>query len=152
MIADSEIRAVLFPPRESTPGYAAMGEDQGAYNATSLETEVLAGLPFDAIEGLVSSGIPRPEVLQVLMMADRTYARRKRELHLSVEESDRLVRAARVLALAVSVFESRPKAVEWLKRPNGVLGGARPLDKLATDIGSRRVEEILYRIDDVVYS
>lgn len=150
MIPEAEIRAVLFPPRE--PQTAFMGEEQPAYNARSLEADVLAGLPFDAIEGLVASGISRSEVLQVLMMADRTYARRKRELHLSVEESDRLVRAARVLALAIDVFESRTKAVEWLKRANGALGGARPLDKLATDLGSRRVEEILYRIDDVVYS
>lgn len=65
---------------------------------------------------------------------------------LTPEQSDRLVRVARVLAAAEETFGSREKAGAWLCRPTVALGGERPLHLLDTDEGARRVETLLGRI------
>ena len=44
------------------------------------------------------------------------------------------------------------KAAAWLKTPNRVLRGGRPLDQMDTDPGVREVEDILGRIAYGVYS
>ena len=80
------------------------------------------------------------------------WARRKKERRLSAEESDRLVRFARVAAVADDVLETPKIAAEWLRTPNGTLGGAAPIDLLGTDLGAEQVETILVHIDYGVYS
>lgn len=88
----------------------------------------------------------------VLAIPLRTLTRRKAERRLRPEESDRLVRLARILAQAVDVLGSTEKASQWLQRPNRALGGETPLSLLDTDLGSRQVEEVLGRIEHGVYS
>ncbi len=117
----------------------------------TLEEETLRGLPFGNVDSILSLGVPRGDLLRILMMPERTYARRKRELMLSPEESDRLVRTARIIALAAEVLESRARAVQWLLRPNGGLG-ARPVELLATDVGTTRVEQALTQVEYGVYA
>lgn len=65
---------------------------------------------------------------------------------------DRLYRSARLLTLAVEVFEDQQAAVEWLKSPQRALSNAIPLDIAVTDIGAREVEALLGRIEHGVYS
>lgn len=65
---------------------------------------------------------------------------------------DRLYRSARLLTLAVDVFEDQQAAVEWLKSPQRALDNAIPLDIAVTDIGAREVEALLGRIEHGVYS
>jgi putative toxin-antitoxin system antitoxin component (TIGR02293 family) len=59
---------------------------------------------------------------------------------------------ARVYATAVEMIGDEEKAIEWLRTPNRALGGEKPLDHLDTDVGARRVEDILGRIAYGVYS
>ena len=65
---------------------------------------------------------------------------------------DRLYRSARLLALAVDVFEDQGAATEWLKSPQRALNNAVPVDIATTDIGAREVEALLGRIEHGVYS
>jgi hypothetical protein len=51
---------------------------------------------------------------------------------LTPEQSDRLVRVARVLAAAEETFGNREKAGTWLRRPTTALAGERPLELLDT--------------------
>jgi putative toxin-antitoxin system antitoxin component (TIGR02293 family) len=44
------------------------------------------------------------------------------------------------------------KAGRWLRKPNRALGGTRPLDLLASDVGARMVERALTRIEHGVVS
>ena len=81
----------------------------------------------------------------------RTLARRRQERNLSPDESDRVYRAARLVAQAEEVLGDLARAARWFKAPNRALGHARPLDLLDTDIGSRQVEEVLGRVDAGVY-
>ncbi|MGV3772845.1 MAG: antitoxin Xre/MbcA/ParS toxin-binding domain-containing protein, partial [Verrucomicrobiales bacterium] len=68
------------------------------------------------------------------------------------EESDRVVRFARLFGLAVQVMESTEAARAWLNSPQYGLGGATPLDYAETEWGAREVEELLGRIEYGVYS
>ena len=71
---------------------------------------------------------------------------------LSAEESDHLVRLARVAAMAEDVLETRGIATKWLRTPNRALGGVAPIDLLGTDLGAGQVETLLVRIDHGVHS
>lgn len=83
----------------------------------------------------------------------RTLTRRlSQRSRLTAAESDRMVRLARVYANAVEMLGDDERAAEWLRTPNRVLGGERPLDQLDTDIGAREVEDLLGRIAYGVYS
>jgi hypothetical protein len=72
----------------------------------------------------------------------RTFIRRKGK-DLARDESDRVLRAARITRLALSVFEHEAKTKEWLTTPNPVLGNARPIDLCRTDQGANDVEQEL---------
>jgi putative toxin-antitoxin system antitoxin component (TIGR02293 family) len=71
---------------------------------------------------------------------------------LTAEESDRMVRLARVLALAKETLGDMEKAGRWLQTSNRALEGDRPFDRLDTDAGVRSVEQVLGRIAYGVYS
>jgi putative toxin-antitoxin system antitoxin component (TIGR02293 family) len=51
-----------------------------------------------------------------------------------------------MVALADNFLGSRRKAIDWLKRPNLVLGGVPPLSLLDTELGARQVENVMGRI------
>lgn len=56
-------------------------------------------------------------------------------------------RVREVQALAESVFESRSVALDWLARPNAVLGDVTPLSCCATAAGAQQVRRILRAIE-----
>jgi putative toxin-antitoxin system antitoxin component (TIGR02293 family) len=64
------------------------------------------------------------------------------------EESDRLLRLARVFELGVTVFEGdTERAVRWFTMPKSRLGGESPLERADTEPGIREVEDMLYTIE-----
>lgn len=112
-----------------------------------------AGLPYAALETIAARfDIPQELLVRVLHLPPRTLARRKKSRRLSADESDRLLRLARVAARAEDVFGSHQRAGEWLRGAVRALGGVRPLDLLDTDLGAQQVERILGRIEHGVYS
>jgi len=62
------------------------------------------------------------------------------------EQSDIVMRLARIQALADEVLGRRDEARAWLREPNGALGGQLPLALLDTEEGGRQVEAVLGRI------
>lgn len=118
-----------------------------------LRGVVRRGLPYSALEAVMANlELGREEISPLLHLPLRTFSRRKREHRLNPDESDRLVRLARVAAQAVEVLGDARRAAGWLKRPNRALGGDTPLDLLDTDLGARQVEAELGRIEHGVYS
>lgn len=88
------------------------------------------------------------EEIHALVVPKRTLARRTSEGEpLTVEETDKAVRLARVDRLAANVFGDAAKAHRWLRKPKKLLRGETPLAYLATEAGARIVEEMLHRID-----
>ena len=82
----------------------------------------------------------------VIPARTRRYRREHRE-PLTIEESGRLVRLARVQALAEDVFGDAAKANQWLRQGLAALGGQAPLQLARTEAGIRVVEQILGRLD-----
>jgi putative toxin-antitoxin system antitoxin component (TIGR02293 family) len=117
-------------------------------SARALLRSVESGLPYASLDALTARyGLTRAELAHTLRLPMRTLARRKRERKLSADESDRLVRVARVAAEAARILGDDRKAGGWLRDGNVALGGERPIDLLRTDLGTRQVEEILGHIE-----
>jgi putative toxin-antitoxin system antitoxin component (TIGR02293 family) len=112
------------------------------------------GLPVDTLTLLARElSIERKTLAKLVGISDRTLNRRIASAsRLSAEESDRIVRFARVVAKTKDTLGTSEKASRWLQSPNRALGGDRPLDLLDTDIGVRSVETILGRIEYGLYS
>ena len=105
-------------------------------------------LPSRAIEALRQSGLTDEEVYSLVIPRRTLTHRRARREALSRDESDRVVRVARVVALCVEVFGERARGWRWLRDAKRQFQGRAPLDLLATEAGARLVEELLYRIDE----
>jgi putative toxin-antitoxin system antitoxin component (TIGR02293 family) len=121
--------------------------------AEDLREAVRAGLPLVALRSLQESlQLSREGLSRMLSMPERTMARRQKQARLTADESDRLIRVARVMANAKRVLGSRDKAAHWLRTANRALDGAAPLSLLDTDIGAEQVSEILGRIEHGIYS
>jgi putative toxin-antitoxin system antitoxin component (TIGR02293 family) len=120
---------------------------------SDLDGLVLQGLPFQSLERLMESfHLGRGDIETLLLIPPRTLARRKTARRMTVGESDRLIRLARVATYAAEILGTEEKAAEWLRRSNRALGNKTPLELLKTDIGARQVEDVLGRIQHGVYS
>lgn len=104
------------------------------------------GLPAAAVQTFIASGAISAAELHELVLPRKTYANRQKLGILTPEQSDRLVRVARVLAAAEENFGTRDIAHRWLRRPSDALDGEAPLKLLDTDEGARMVEALLIRI------
>jgi len=101
-----------------------------------------------AIDALRQSGLTDEEVYSLVIPRRTLSHRRARREALSRDESDRVVRVARVVALCEEVFGERERGWRWLRHAKRQFKGRAPLDLLATEAGARLVEELLYRIDE----
>ena len=118
-----------------------------------LRQRVRAGLPFSVFEKVLENfSLSREDVSKALGLSIRTIARRKREQRLSPDDSNKLVRLARIAAQACQVLGGVEKASRWLKSENRALGNQVPLYLLDTEIGARQIEEVLGRIEHGSYS
>lgn len=124
------------------------------FDWTSLIRAVERGFSYEAIEHLQrNTAITIDTLLNWLQISTRTLARRKQQGGFEPEESDRLLRAARVFGKALELFEGdRDAAAEWMFSPLPALGGETPIEISRTELGSREVENLAGRIEHGVYS
>lgn len=114
---------------------------------------VKRGLPVSTFKALADSlGVSDARLAEVTGISVTTLTRRKREGHLSQNESEHVLRIAGLLSKAVTVFDSLEDAGAWFSAPNLSLGDATPLDYADTEVGGREVENLLGRIEYGVYS
>jgi len=124
-----------------------------AKHPSELIRKIQKGLRFSELETLQTSiGMPFEQLAAKLCISRSTLQRRKAAGRLSPDESDKVLRFARLLEHATDVFGDVDKARAWLKHPQYGLGGAVPLDYAETEIGAREVDNLLGRIDYGVYS
>ncbi len=108
-------------------------------------------LPTSSVKRLLALGITRSEIDAVVIPLRTLQHRRSRREKLTVEESDRVVRVARLLSQAEAVYGSRERALAWLRRPHPRLRNRAPLEMSRTDTGTRIVEELLVQIDEGMF-
>jgi putative toxin-antitoxin system antitoxin component (TIGR02293 family) len=99
------------------------------------------------LKHLASIGM-RPDDLAFIIPARTLSHRIAKGERLTVEESDRALRLARIVAIAGIAFGERAKALEWLAAPKKQFGGASALAMVRTEAGARVVEELLIRVDE----
>ena len=107
------------------------------------------GLSFAALETFQRrSGLSTTELAEAVVIPARTLARRKEQGRLEPEESDRLLRVARVFAKALDLFDGAAEpARAWLSTAQRALGGVAPLVLARTDLGAREVEALADRLE-----
>jgi putative toxin-antitoxin system antitoxin component (TIGR02293 family) len=104
-------------------------------------------LPITSLNALEANGILSSEI-ETLVIPRRTLSHRKaKQERLSVDESDRAVRVARITSLAEEIFGDRVKALRWLRKPKIRFDGRSPMSLLETETGARTIEEWLNAID-----
>jgi len=132
-------------------GKAAM--KRNVTTAAQLTETIREGLAYASLEALLAKlGIPRSEAAAALNLPERTLARRRKEKRLHPDESDRVLRLARLFSLARTVLETEENASTWFSQPNRSLGNQTPLSLVDTEIGAREVEEALWRIAHGIFS
>ena len=143
-------------PQERDPGFPGFRSPAAVYDSgealpSEARAPVVRATP-NALRSLETRGYSEDEIY-ALVVPRRTLARRlKHHEHLTVEETDRAIRLARVAELAERVFGDKEKAYRWMRKPKLELGRATPLTYLASEAGARTVEEMLWRIDDGILS
>ncbi len=114
---------------------------------------IRAGLPmveFEALQNLL--GLGAEELASHLAISRSTLIRRRKSRRLDAQESDRLLRFARLYAKAESTLRDAEAAQNWLKSPTRALGYESPLHFAETEAGAREVENLLGRIEHGVFS
>ncbi len=125
----------------------------GSRTPNELVKVVQEGLPFDELESLREElALPLDQLGEKLGIPRATLHRRKAAGRLAPDESDRVIRFARILRQAEMVFGTVDRARQWLSFPQYGLGGVIPLDYARTEVGAREVENLLGCIEYGVLS
>lgn len=124
------------------------------FDDARMAAEIQQGLPAGMFFSLRDAlGVSQEFMSQAISIPARTVMRRQaKKERLKPDESERLLRLARILVRAQQVFESAVRARAWLFAANLALGGATPLDFARTEPGAREVENVLGRLEHGVFS
>jgi putative toxin-antitoxin system antitoxin component (TIGR02293 family) len=113
-------------------------------NSRDLEEITREGLPKKALQSLASylkGDRPRSEVIYEFI-PESTYKSRTR---LSSEASEKVVRIACLLELSNFVL-GKEQAISFLTKNHTLLDNRKPYEVALSEVGARRVEEILWKI------
>jgi putative toxin-antitoxin system antitoxin component (TIGR02293 family) len=109
-------------------------------------------LPVKSIQALVRGGLTDAEAHQ-LIVPRRTLAHRvAKKQRLSVDESDKAVRVARITAMAERTFGEPERAWRWLRKPKERFSGKAPIEMVGSEAGARLVEETIAQIDSGIFA
>ena len=139
--------------RPTTRAYVVLlGLD--TFDLPALLRAVEKGLPWKAFDRFVrNTGLRAEQVAELISVPQRTLARRKVTGRFAPDESDRLVRAARIYGRALDLFDGDTEtATEWLTHKNRALGGVPPIQFARTEVGAEEVEHVIGRAEHGVFS
>lgn len=123
-----------------------LGRRKAAVTDLALADAVRDGLPVSALDRLIADGVVDEHEVEAHFIPRRTLYARRQKGTLSREQSDLVVRLARIQAMADEVFGDQTKSHGWLRDKNGALAAQTPLSLLDTEEGGRLVEAVLGRI------
>lgn len=112
------------------------------------------GFAFSVLEHLArNTTLEIEELVEAIAIPARTVARRKTSGRFTMAESDRILRATRLFARALLLFEGDGQsASKWLRAPHRALGDQAPLALVSTELGQREVESLIDRLEHGVFS
>ena len=111
---------------------------------------ILKGMPAGVISHLNKEwGLTDEFMAQMMGLSVGTVSRKRKKANISAGErlslvqSDRLYRVARIIALGVDVFEDKAYALKWINNKQPIFGGRVPLYMLQTAPETAEVEKLL---------
>lgn len=128
----SRLKALLDIPEDATE--------------TDIHDRIVHGFPATRLMELCEQGEVTPIERDQIIPLRTLKTRLSKEQPLTVDESDRLFRAAHITAMAQTLFGDRGKARRWLVKPKERFNGQAPMNMLVTIQGTRQVEEMLLQI------
>ncbi len=113
-----------------------------------LAQSIRDGISYKVWLELRRIGFSVAELATVVGISEKTISR-KQQAHerLDVVEGDRTMRLAHVTLDAARAFGDLDKAMRWLRKPNRVLAGEKPIDLIATEPGAALVNQVLGTIE-----
>jgi putative toxin-antitoxin system antitoxin component (TIGR02293 family) len=124
-----------------------MGLRRRVRSLGELSAAVQQGLPKSALKTSLGKVFPEGAERTAMLhqvIPEATFKRRRD--HLKPEESERTERLARVIATAQYVWDDEAEARRFLTISHAELGGVRPIEVALTELGARRVEELLWKL------
>lgn len=123
------------------------GLGTSVFSDADLARVVHGRLRLKVLQHLLHAGFSRDEIHTFIIPARTLRHRQTKNESLTVEESDRVVRLARIQAMAEDVFGDPRKANRWLREKLNILDNKSPLEIAQTEAGARLVEQMLAKID-----
>lgn len=113
-----------------------------------MAAAIRGGIASAAWSRLRAIGFTPPELASVVGVSEKTISRKKGgDAVLTVAEGDRTVRLAQLALEAARAFGELDKAMRWLRKPNRLLGGEKPLALIATEPGTVLVRRALGAVE-----
>jgi putative toxin-antitoxin system antitoxin component (TIGR02293 family) len=132
-----------------------MYEQTIGIKTTSLDGLIVhlkRGFPVNSLTKLSHQmGVSENKLASTVNVAQRTLTRRKKEGRFKTDESERVLRIARLFEKSIDVMGTLELAQQWFRSPVKGLGGKTPLEYSDTEPGALEVEAILNRIEDGVF-
>jgi putative toxin-antitoxin system antitoxin component (TIGR02293 family) len=97
---------------------------------------------------VAATSLQLAELASSLGIAVGLHGRRNCNADFSRSETTHLLRIADVLHQAQRLFGDRDRGVQWMQNQNRALGFKTPLAQLETNKGTRRVLELLRRMEN----
>jgi putative toxin-antitoxin system antitoxin component (TIGR02293 family) len=114
-----------------------------------IEKAIAAGLPRGALRQVAEhlAGDDKAKISRLEWGVVPKTTLDRRETRLSPEESERTERVARLLVHARRALGTEEEAREFMTTPHPRLDGRSPVEAARTDLGARRVEQILNALE-----
>jgi putative toxin-antitoxin system antitoxin component (TIGR02293 family) len=106
-----------------------------------------ARLHVAVIDRLSEQGLKWDELSFIIARRTLTHRREKDE-PLTADESDKVIRLAKLIAQANATFGNDDRAIQWLRSAQSRFDGQSALEMASTEQGARLVEEALVQIDE----
>lgn len=137
--------ADIYRPRAVPTSHELLGLSyHTTHELVMCAREGLPATTFDRLQELLD--VRASELHDLVRLPQRTLYRRRQEGRLQPDESERVLRMARLYERAEDVLRERERALRWLKAPHRALDGQSPLQYAGTELGAREVEDLLGRI------
>jgi len=112
------------------------------------------GLPYQVYSDLARiTGLDKQSLAKAVDIAPATMQRRIKAGRFTQSESDRIYRLAQVFSAACELFEGDTQSAQrWINQPVKGLGGARPIDMMATSAETAAVLDLIGRLEHGVFA
>jgi putative toxin-antitoxin system antitoxin component (TIGR02293 family) len=144
---DRFVQSLETDPSGSTTYYFLLGLEPSDH--LRIQTLVHEGVPYSTLERFrQAASLSLEQTAQLIHTPVRSLTRRRRDSRLRPDETDRLFRAAWVVARALALYDGDlRRARKWLESPQYALGGLVPFTLASTFDGARQVSDVIGRIE-----